>query len=129
MDARIDVGAILGLCEAEVHTLRNAGGVVTDDVVRSLTISQSVLGTREVMVIKHTKCGMLQKETDIVRAVEPLTGQVPDFPLDTFDDLDEAVRASCRRARERPTIPYRDQVRGFVYDVSTGRVRAVSEPS
>jgi carbonic anhydrase len=127
MDARIDVGAMLGLREAEVHTLRNAGGVVTDDVVRSLTISQSVLGTREVMIVKHTKCGMLQKETDIRRAVEALTGNVPDFPLETFDDLEDAVRASCQRVRESPTIPYRDRVRGFVYDVSTGRLRPVSE--
>jgi carbonic anhydrase len=127
MDARIDVGAMLGLREAEIHTLRNAGGIVTDDVIRSLTISQSVLGTREVMIVKHTKCGMLQKETDIRRAIEELTGTVPDFPLETFDDLDDAVRASCRRVRESPTIPHRGGVRGFVYDVATGRLRAVSE--
>jgi carbonic anhydrase len=127
MDARIDVGLMLGLREGDVHTMRNAGGIVTDDTIRSLSISQSVLGTREVMVVKHTKCGMLQKEVDIRAAIERLTGNVPDFPLETFDDLDDAVRASCRRVRESPIISFRDAVRGFVYDVSTGRLRPVSD--
>lgn len=128
MDARIDVGAMLGLREGEIHTLRNAGGIVTEDVVRSLTISQTLLGTREVMIIKHTKCGMHRPELDLRQAIERLTGVVPDFPLEAFADLDDAVRASCRRVRESPTIPHRDRVHGFVYDVETGRLRRVSEP-
>jgi carbonic anhydrase len=126
MDSRLDVFAALGLGDGEAHVLRNAGGVVSDDVIRSLAISQRQLGTREVMLIHHTDCGM-EKITDEGFRVEleEATGIVPDFPIEAFERVDESVRESLRRVRHSPFVPHRDAVRGFVYDVDTHRLREV----
>jgi carbonic anhydrase len=127
MDARIDVYAALGLELAQAHVLRNAGGVVTDDTIRSLAISQRLLGTREVAVIHHTDCGMLNvDEADFKDAVERETGIRPEWSLEAFADLDGDVRESLARIEASPFVPHRDAVRGFVYDVATGRLREVS---
>jgi carbonic anhydrase len=127
MDARLDVHRALGVEEGDVHVLRNAGGVVTDDVIRSLLISQRLLGTREVMVIHHTNCGMLTFSDDgLKRQVEADTGLRPPFALEAFPDLDGDVRQSVARVRASPFVPHRDQVRGFVYDVGNGAVREVA---
>ena len=131
MDSRLDVFAALGLGDGEAHVLRNAGGVVSDDVIRSLAISQRRLGTREVMLIHHTDCGM-EKITDEGFRVEleEETGIVPEFPIESFQRVDDSVRESLRRVRHSPFIPHRDAVRGFVYDVDTHRLReVVAEPS
>jgi carbonic anhydrase len=126
MDARIDVHRALGLEEGEAHVIRNAGGVVTDDVIRSLLISQRLLGTREILVIHHTNCGMLTFSDDgLKRQVEADTGLRPPFALEAFPDLDADVRQSIGRIEASPFVPHRDQVRGFVYDVDTGLVREV----
>jgi carbonic anhydrase len=126
MDSRLDVFAALGLGDGEAHVLRNAGGVVSDDVIRSLAISQRRLGTREVMLIHHTDCGM-EKITDEGFRVEleEETGIVPEFPIESFQRVDDSVRESLRRVRHSPFIPHRDAVRGFVYDVDTHRLREV----
>ncbi len=126
MDSRLDVFAALGLEDGEAHVLRNAGGIVSDDVIRSLAISQRRLGTREVMLIHHTDCGM-EKITDEGFRVEleEETGLVPEFPIGAFADVDAAVRESVDRVRRSPFIPHRDNVRGFVYDVDTHRLREV----
>jgi carbonic anhydrase len=127
MDSRLDVFAALGLGSGEAHVLRNAGGVVSDDVIRSLAISQRRLGTREVMLIHHSDCGM-EKITDEGFRVEleEATGIVPEFPIQSFDSVDESVRESLRRVRQTPFVPHRDAVRGFVYDVDTHRLREVT---
>jgi carbonic anhydrase len=126
MDARLDVFAALGLGHGEAHVLRNAGGVVTDDVVRSLAISQRRLGTREVMLIHHTECGMQTITDDGFRAeLQEATGVAPAFAIESFGDVDEDVRQSIRRVRSSPFLPHRDAVRGFVYDVDTHRLREV----
>lgn len=127
MDARLDVYRLLGLEEGEAHVIRNAGGVVTDDAVRSLVISQRLLGTREVMLIHHTDCGMLTFSDDgLKRKIQDETGIKPPFSLEAFPDLEEDVRQSVARIRASPFVPSKDQVRGFVYDVETGRLAEVS---
>lgn len=129
MDSRLDVFAALGLGHGEAHVLRNAGGVVTDDVIRSLAISQRKLGTREVMVIHHTDCGM-QKITDegFRDEVETDSGVAPTFPIEAFTDLDATARRSVLRLRRSPFLPHRDSVRAFVYDVDTHSLREVEVP-
>jgi carbonic anhydrase len=126
MDSRLDVFAALGLGDGEAHVLRNAGGVVSDDVIRSLAISQRRLGTREIMLIHHTDCGM-EKITDEGFRVEleEATGIAPEFPIESFESVDDSVRESLRRVRHSPFIPHREAVRGFVYDVDTHRLREV----
>jgi len=127
MDARLDVHRALGLEEGEVHVIRNAGGVVTDDVIRSLLISQRLLGTREVLVIHHTNCGMLTFSDDgLKRQIEADTGLRPPFALEAFPDLDGDVRQSMGRILASPFVPHRDKVRGFVYDVGSGQLREVT---
>ena len=126
MDARLEIGAALGLREGDAHVIRNAGGVVTDDVIRSLMISQRLLATREVMIVQHTDCGMVKfTESELKDAVERDTGTRPPFPLHAFTDLEENVRRSIRKLQESPFLLHRDAVRGFVYDVGTGRLREV----
>jgi carbonic anhydrase len=126
MDSRLDVFAALGLDIGEAHVLRNAGGVITDDVIRSLAISQRRLGTREVMLIHHTNCGM-QTITDdgFRRELQEDTGVAPSFAIESFDDIDEDVRQSIRRVRRCPFLPHVDVVRGFVYDVDTHQLREI----
>ena len=127
MDARLDVYRMLGLAEGEAHVIANAGGVVTDDEIRSLTISQRLLGTREVAVIHHTDCGMLTFTDEEFRArLQQETGVAPTWVAETFTDLDEDVRRSIARITESPFILHRDAVRGFVFDVATGRLREVT---
>jgi carbonic anhydrase len=126
MDSRLDVFAALGLGDGEAHVLRNAGGVVSDDVIRSLAISQRRLGTREVMLIHHTDCGLEKLSDEGFRTeLEEATGLVPEFPIEAFDSVEESVRESISRVRRSPFIPHRDAVRGFVYDVDTHRLREV----
>jgi carbonic anhydrase len=127
MDARLNPYGVLGLSEGDAHIIRNAGGVVTDDAIRSLTISQRLLGTREIILIHHTDCGMLTFDDDDVKtAIEKDTGLRPPFALEAFPDLDEDVRQSIRRIQASPFIPNKDSVRGFVYDVRTGQLREVT---
>ncbi|HEV7483727.1 MAG TPA: carbonic anhydrase [Solirubrobacterales bacterium] len=127
MDSRLDVFAALGLGDGEAHVLRNAGGVVSDDVIRSLAISQRRLGTREVMLIHHTDCGMEKISDEGFRVeLEEATGILPEFPIESFESVDESVRESLRRVRHSPFIPHREAVRGFVYDVDTHRLREVT---
>jgi carbonic anhydrase len=128
MDCRIDLAAALGLQVGEAHVIRNAGGVVTDDVIRSLAISQRKLGTREVMLIHHTKCGMQTITDDGFRAeLLAETGMTPPFAIESFADVEEDVRQSVRRVRSSPFVPHRDQVRGYVYDIDTHTLTDVSE--
>ena len=127
MDARLDTHKLLGLSEGDAHVIRNAGGVVTDDAIRSLTISQRLLGTREVILIHHTDCGMLTfRDDDVKDAILADTGLRPSFALEAFPDLDDDVRQSVARIKASPFIPVKDQVRGFVYDCATGRLNEVS---
>ncbi len=127
MDARLETGALLGLNEGDAHVIRNAGGVVTDDVIRSLTISQRLLGTREIMLIHHTDCGMLTfKDDDVKAQIAEETGIKPRFALEAFSDLDEDVRQSVARIKDSPFIPHTNEVRGFVYEVESGRLREVA---
>lgn len=127
MDARLETGALLGLVEGDAHVIRNAGGVVTDDVIRSLTISQRLLGTREIMLIHHTDCGMLTfTDDDLKQQILDETGIKPPFAMEAFADLDADVRHSVARVKASPYIPYKEQVRGFVYDVKSGKLREVS---
>jgi carbonic anhydrase len=127
MDARIDLHRVLSLAEGEVHVIRNAGGVVTEDVIRSLLISQRLLGTREVMVIHHTNCGMLTFSDDALkRKIEIETGLRPPFALEAFPDLDADVRQSMARIETSPFVPHKSAVRGFVYDVGSGGLREVA---
>jgi len=126
MDSRLDVFAALGLADGEAHVLRNAGGVITDDVIRSLAISQRLLGTREVMLIHHSDCGMQKVSDDGFRAeLQEATGVAPAFAIESFSDLDADVRQSVLRVRRSAFLPRRDQVRGFVYDVDSHRLREV----
>jgi carbonic anhydrase len=126
MDSRLDVFAALGLGDGEAHILRNAGGVITDDVIRSLAISQRKLGTREVMLIHHTDCGMQKLTDDGFRAeLKEATGVAPAFAIESFTDADADVRQSILRVRRSDFIPHRDVVRGFVYDVDTRRLHEV----
>ena len=127
MDSRIDVFAALGLPQGAAHILRNAGGVVTDDVIRSLAISQRRLGTEEVMLIHHTDCGMQLISDDGFRAeLQDATGMAPSFAIESFRDVDADVRQSIARVRNSPFLLHREGVRGFVYDVHTRAVREVS---
>jgi carbonic anhydrase len=127
MDARIDPVAALGLQPGEAHVLRNAGGAVTDDVIRSLAISQRLLGTREVMIIRHTGCGMQALDEGRLRAeLTEAAGSEPGWAIESFTDLDSGVRESVARVRSSPFLEHRDRVRGFVYELETGRLREVS---
>src|SRR5437764_14125377 len=118
MDARIDVYRVLGLNEGEAHVIRNAGGVVTEDEIRSLAISQRLLGTREIILIHHTDCGMLTfTDDDFKAAIQAETGIKPGWSAEAFDDLDADVRQSVARIKASPFIPHKDSVRGFVFDV------------
>ena len=126
MDSRLDVFAALGLGDGEAHVLRNAGGVITDDVIRSLAVSQRRLGTREVMLIHHTDCGMQTLSDDGFRAeLLQATGVAPAFAIESFTDVDADVRQSILRVRRSAFLPHRERVRGFVYDVDTHRLREV----
>lgn len=126
MDSRLDVFAALGLHEGEAHILRNAGGVITDDVIRSLAVSQRRLGTSAVMLIHHTDCGMQSLTDDGFRAeLQEATGVAPAFAIESFTDLDADVRQSVLRARRSPFLLHRDLIRGFVYDVDTHALREV----
>jgi carbonic anhydrase len=127
MDARLDPARALGLEEGDAHVIRNAGGVVTDDEIRSLAISQHLLGTEEIVLIHHTDCGMLTfKDGDLADKLEEATGQRPAWEANAFGDLDEDVRESIGRIESSPFIPNKSSVRGFVYEVETGRLREVS---
>ncbi len=126
MDARLNVYGILGLAEGDAHVIRNAGGVVTDDEIRSLAISQRLLGTREIILIHHTDCGMLTFTDDGFKAsIQEETGIKPPWSAESFADLDTDVRQSVNRIKASPFVPHTDQVRGFVFDVATGRLREV----
>ena len=127
MDARLNPYAILGLQEGDAHVIRNAGGVVTDDEIRSLAISQRLLGTKEIILIHHTDCGMLTFESaDFRRQIEAETGIKPTWSAETFSDLENDVRQSIARIKSSPFVPNKDSVRGFVYDVHTGRLDEVT---
>ncbi len=127
MDARIDAAALLGLQAGDAHVIRNAGGVVTDDVIRSLTISQRLLGTREIMLVHHTDCGMLKfTDTELKDEIHEDAGVRPAFAMGSFEDLEESLRASIARIEASPFLPHADAVRGFVYDVASGRLREVT---
>jgi carbonic anhydrase len=127
MDARLNVYGALGLKEGEAHVIRNAGGVVSDDVIRSLAISQRLLGTEEIVLIHHTDCGMLTFTDDEFKAaIEQDTGIRPEWAAEAFPELDGDVRQSIARIKASPFIPKKDAVRGFVYEVESGRLREVS---
>ena len=127
MDARLNVYAILGLGDGEAHVIRNAGGVVTDDQIRSLAISQRLLGTREIILIHHTDCGMLTFNDDAFkRSIQDETGIKPHWSAEAFPDLDEDVRQSIARIKASPFILHKDAIRGFVFDVATGKLSEVS---
>ena len=126
MDARLDVHKILGLQEGDAHVIRNAGGVATDDAIRSLVISQRLLGTKEIVLIHHTDCGMLSFKDDEVKAqIEKETGIRPQFALEAFTSLEGDVEQSIARIKASPFIPDKTSVRGFIYDVKTGRLNEV----
>src|SRR5437773_4438625 len=127
MDARLNPYGLLGLEEGDAHVIRNAGGAITDDEIRSLAISQRLLGTEEIMLIHHTDCGMLTfADDDFRRQVQDDTGIKPEWPAEAFDDLDADVRQSIARIKASPFIPRKDQIRGFVYDVHDGSLREVT---
>ncbi|WP_028811450.1 beta-class carbonic anhydrase [Streptomyces flavidovirens] len=125
MDARLDPHAALGLELGDCHTIRNAGGVVTDDVIRSLTISQRALGTRSVILIHHTGCGMESLTEDFRHELEEEVGQRPAWAVEAFRDVDQDVRQSMQRVRTSPFMLHTDDVRGFVFDVATGLLREI----
>jgi carbonic anhydrase len=126
MDARLNPYGALGLQEGDAHVIRNAGGVVTDDEIRSLAISQRLLGTEEIILIHHTDCGMLTfTDDDFKRSIQDETGIKPEWAAESFADLDEDVRQSIARIKASPFIPHTDAVRGFLYEVETGRLREV----
>jgi carbonic anhydrase len=126
MDARLNVYAALGLREGDAHVIRNAGGVVTDDAIRSLAISQRLLATEEIMLIHHTGCGMLTFPDDEFRSsIQEETGIKPEWAAESFSDLEGDVRQSIARIEASPFIPRKHSVRGFIYEVETGRVREV----
>ena len=127
MDARLNPYALLGLQEGDAHIIRNAGGVVTDDEIRSLSISQRLLGTEEIILIHHTDCGMLTfTDDEFKRSVQDDVGIKPEWAAESFPDLDEDVRQSIARIQASPFIPRKDSVRGFVYEVESGRLREVT---
>lgn len=126
MDARLNVYAILGLGDGEAHVIRNAGGVVTDDEIRSLAISQRLLGTKEIILIHHTDCGMLTfTDDEFKRSIQDETGIKPEWAAESFTDLDEDVRQSIDRIKASPFVVHSDAIRGFVFDVATGRLNEV----
>jgi carbonic anhydrase len=126
MDSRLDVFAALGLEDGQAHVLRNAGGVITDDVIRSLALSQRKLGTREIVLIHHTDCGLEKVTDDGFRAeLQEATGMAPPFAIESFTDVDADVRQSLARVKASPFVPHTERVRGFVYDVDSGRLREV----
>jgi len=126
MDARLNPYGLLGLSEGDAHVIRNAGGVVTDDEIRSLSISQRLLGTEEVILIHHTDCGMLTfSDDEFARQIEQETGIKPEWAAEAFDDLEEDVRRSIARIKASPFVPRKDHIRGFVYDVKTGNLTEV----
>ncbi|MDP9381837.1 MAG: carbonic anhydrase [Chloroflexota bacterium] len=127
MDARLNVYGMLGLQEGDAHVIRNAGGVVTDDAIRSLMISQRLLGTREIVLIHHTDCGMLTfRDDEVKEQIRQDVGFKPEFALESFGDLDADVRESIARIRANPFVPHKESIRGFVYEVESGRLREVS---
>ena len=127
MDARLDVYRILGLGDGEAHVIRNAGGVITDDEIRSLAISQRLLGTKEIILIHHTDCGMLTfRDDDFRQQIQEDTGIKPEWAAESFENLEDDVRQSIARIEASPFIPRKDQVRGFIYEVESGRLREVS---
>ena len=127
MDARLDPYGALGLSEGDAHVIRNAGGEVTEDAIRSLAISQRLLGTEEIVLIHHTDCGMLTfKDDDFRQSIQEETGIRPEWAAEAFDDIDADVRQSIARIEASPFIPRKDSIRGFVYDVETGRMREVT---
>ncbi len=128
MDARLNVYAALGIEEGDCHVIRNAGGVVTDDAIRSLAISQHLLGTQEIVLIHHTDCGMLTFTDDqFADKLESETGQRPTWQAESFTSLEDDVRKSLGRILDSPFVPKKDAVRGFVFDVATGRLDEVSQ--
>ncbi len=127
MDARLDTSRLLGIEEGDAHVIRNAGGVVSDDAIRSLAISQRLLGTREIVLIHHTDCGMLTfKDDELKESIYSETGIRPSFAMEAFSDVEADVRQSIERIRANPFIPEKKSIRGFVYEVETGRLREVS---
>jgi carbonic anhydrase len=127
MDSRIDNFRIFGLDSGEAHILRNAGGLVTDDMLRSLVLSQRLLQTREIILMHHTGCGLHGTDEEALRAeIAAETGEKPPYAFGAFPDIDDAVRRAIARVREHPFLPHRDRVRGFVYDVATGHLREVT---
>jgi len=127
MDARIDVYRALGLQEGEAHVIRNAGGVVTDDEIRSLAISQRLLGTREIILVHHTDCGMLTfSDQEFRDSIHQETGVRPHWHSEAFSELEDDVRASIKRITDSPFIPDKSSVRGFVFDVATGKLNEVA---
>jgi carbonic anhydrase len=127
MDARLDPAKVLGLDEGDAHVIRNAGGVVSDDALRSLAISQNLLGTEEIVLIHHTDCGMLTfTDDEFAQKLEEETGSRPEWRAHAFDDLETNVKASIERIRNSPFVPRTDSIRGFVYEVETGRLREVT---
>ncbi len=127
MDARVSPYVMLGLSEGDAHVIRNAGGVVTDDEIRSLAISQRLLGTEEIILIHHTDCGMLTFTDDAFKqSIQEETGIKPEWAAEAFPDLEEDVRQSVARIKASPFIPNKDSVRGFVYEVESGRLREVT---
>lgn len=128
MDARLDVNGLLGLAPGEAHVIRNAGGTITDDVIRSLTVSQRLLGTREIILIHHSECGMTSfDEADFKARIVAETGLRPCWAAETFADVTEELRQSLRRVRTNPFLPHTDQVRAFVYAVDDGSLTEVHE--
>jgi carbonic anhydrase len=126
MDARINVYGVLGLNEGEAHVIRNAGGVITDDEIRSLAISQRLLGTTEIILIHHTDCGMLTfTDDDFKKSIQDDTGIKPQWSAEAFGDLETDVRQSIARIKANPFVPKKDSVRGFVFDVATGKLNEV----
>ena len=127
MDARLNVYGMLGLGEGEAHVIRNAGGVITDDQIRSLAISQRLLGTNEIVLIHHTDCGMLTFTDDAFkRSIQDETGIKPPWAAEAFADLDQDVRQSIARIKASPFIPHKDAISGFVFNVATGKLHPVS---
>jgi carbonic anhydrase len=127
MDARLNPYPILGLELGDAHVIRNAGGVITDDEIRSLAISQHLLGTEEIMLIHHTDCGMLTfSDQEFADRLEAETGQRPAWRAESFGDLETDVRDSIQRIKDSPFVPRKDSIRGFIYEVETGRLREVS---
>jgi len=127
MDSRLDPAGLLGLDPGDAHVIRNAGGVVSDDAIRSLAMSQTLMGTEQIVLIHHTDCGMLTITDDEFAAkLEAETGHKPDWPVHAFDDLERNVKNSIAKLEESPFVPHTDNIKGYVYEVETGRLREVS---